>query len=135
MPKTTLLVISGAVLAFVAGCAVTAQQRARQIEPLLSAAGFHMHPADSPGRSAALQALTPYKIHYYVRAGKPHYWYADPEVCQCVFAGDEKAYQRYQRLKLAEQMTQEQAETAQLNEDTAMQEEMDLSAWPYDPMW
>jgi hypothetical protein len=32
-------------------------------------------------------------------------------------------------------MPSEQAQAAQLNEEAAQQEEMNLSSWLYDPMW
>lgn len=129
--------IGGAMLALImfSGCAETPQQKARQIEPLLSAAGFHMHPADTPERENALKALTPYKVRYYTKGGVLHYWYADPDYCACIYVGLEPNYQHFQQLRLEQRMANEQARAAQLNEEAAQQEEMNLSFWPYDPMW
>jgi hypothetical protein len=129
--------IGGALLVLViaSGCAETPQQKAQQIEPLLSAAGFHMHPADTPERQNAMKALTPYKIRYYTKAGKLHYWYADPDFCACIYVGNEASYQRFQKLRIEQRMANEQAQAAQLNEEAIQQEEMNLSFWPYDPMW
>ena len=128
--------IGGAMLALiVGGCAETPQQKAQQIEPLLSAAGFHMHPADTPEREDALKALTPYKMNYYPKGGTLHYWYADPGFCDCIYVGKEANYQQFQKLRLEQRMANEQAQAAQMNEEVAQQEEMNLSLWPYDPMW
>jgi hypothetical protein len=136
MRHLVAIVIGAAMLALVAGgCAETPQQKAQQLEPLLSAAGFHMHPADTPARENALKALTPYTMRYYVKNGQLHYWYADPAGCNCVYVGREKNYQQFQKLRLEERMASEQARAAQLNEETVQQEQMDLSLWPYDPMW
>jgi hypothetical protein len=122
-------------LLLVSGCAETPAQKAQQIEPLLSAAGFHMHPADTPEREDALKALTPYKMRYYVKAGKPHYWYADPDFCACIYVGKEANYQQFEKLRVEQRMANEQAQAAQLNEEAVQQEDMNLSFWPYDPMW
>jgi len=128
--------IGGAMLMLVvSGCAETPQQKAEHIEPLLSAAGFHMHPADTPERENALKALTPYKMRYYVKGGQLHYWYADPDYCDCIYIGREKNYQQFEKLRVQQRMANEQAEAAQLNEETVQQEQMNLSFWPYDPMW
>ena len=128
--------IGGAILALIiGGCAETPQQKAEHIEPLLSAAGFHMHPADTPERESALKALTPYKMRYYTKHGALRYWYADPGYCDCIYIGREKNYQQFEKLRVEQRMASEQAQAAQLNEETVQQEEMNLSFWPYDPMW
>ena len=62
-----------------------------------------------------------------------HYWFADPVVCHCLFVGNEKAYQRYQQIKLRERMQQQATETAMLNEDAAEQEQMNMTMWPAAP--
>lgn len=130
------IVLGSAMLALMAGgCAQTPEQKAVQLEPLLSAAGFHMHPADTSEREAALKAHTPYKMRYYVKNGQLHYWYGDPGGCDCIYVGREKNYQQFQKLRLEQRMANEQAQAAQLNEETVQQEEMNLSLWPYDPMW
>src|SRR5690349_920589 len=49
----------------ITGCAETPLQRARRLEPLLSAAGFHMAPADTPQRQQELASHTPLKMRYY----------------------------------------------------------------------
>lgn len=89
-------------LFFVVGCATqeTPTQRAQRIEPMLAAAGFHVHPADTPARVANLQGLTPLKVSFAPKDGKMRYWFADPVYCQCLYVGNEDAYDRYQRLRL-----------------------------------
>lgn len=118
-----------------AGCATqeTPAQHAQRIEPMLSAAGFHVHPADTPARQAQLQSLTPLKMRFYPRNGTMHYWYADPYYCQCIFGGNEQAYGAYERIRLQQQMENQQEMAARMNEDAAAQENMDFMAWPADP--
>jgi hypothetical protein len=117
------------------GCAETPQQRANRLEPLLSAAGFHMHPADTPRRQQELASMTPLKMRYYFNNGKPHYWFADPYVCDCIFIGSEDSFQKYQELRLQQRTIEREQEVAEMNEDAAQQEQMDLMMWPTDPFF
>ena len=102
-------------------------ERALDLEPLLSAAGFHVVPADTPEKRAQLQSLTPAKVLYHVTGGQPRYWFADPYNCQCLYVGDEKAYQEYQKLRLQKQLADEQREAAMVNEAAAA--DMMMGPW------
>ena len=120
------------------GCAPqqeTPVQRAQRLEPLLSAAGFHMHPADTPARQTQLNSLTPLKVRFYPYNGKMHYWFADPYYCNCIFAGNEAAYDAYQRERLQQQLASQQEMSAQMNEDAAQQENMNFMMWPPEPFF
>ena len=44
----------------------TPEQQAEQIEPMLSAAGFRMLPADTPERQQQLSSLVPMQVDYYL---------------------------------------------------------------------
>jgi len=79
------------------GCQ-SAAQRAQQMEPLLSQAGFSVIPADTPARVEKLDHFKPAKLSYFPANGKQLYWFADPYVCKCVFRGTEQNYQMYQQL-------------------------------------
>ena len=116
---------------FLTACATqeTPTQRAQRIEPLLAAAGFHVHPADTPARVANLQTLTPLKVSFAPKDGKMRYWFADPVYCQCLYVGNQATYDRYQQLRLQQKLAEEQQETAQINESAAMQEQMDFGMW------
>ena len=76
------------------------RSRRRTGEPSWPAAGFQMKPADTAERVAHLQTLTPAQARaaHRTRDGKLLYVYADPKGCQCLYVGDEAAYQRYQQL-------------------------------------
>ncbi|HEY2526146.1 MAG TPA: hypothetical protein VGI29_13870 [Candidatus Binataceae bacterium] len=119
--------------ALVAGCSMfqeTPQQRAQRIEPMLAAAGFRMLPADTPARVAETERLTPLKVRYYFDNGKPRYWFNDPVSCHCVYVGGEKNYQQYEQIRLSQQAAQQEAAAAELNEDAAAQEQMNMMLWP-----
>ena len=133
MCRLVILIILGSW--FFAGCAETPRQRAHRLEPMLSAAGFHMVPADSPQRQQELASHTPLKMRYYFINGNPHYWFADPYVCNCVYVGREAEYQKYQRLKLQQQMVEREQAAAAMNENAAEAEQFNWMGWPPSPFF
>jgi uncharacterized membrane protein YgcG len=87
--------------------AKTPQQQALEMEPMLQAAGFSALPATTPEQDAKLKTLPPLKLSYYSdQNGVKHYWVADPDVCKCLFHGDEASYQRYENIKLENQIAE-----------------------------
>jgi len=99
-----------AIMALALGCAANTQQT----ENLLSAAGFQTVIANTPQRQTQLKALTPNKVSLVQRKGKNYYVYADPASNQA-WVGTPAEYQKYQQLRLARNLAQDQLETAQLN--------------------
>jgi len=77
-----------------AGCATIHQREARDIEPRLAAAGFRKLTADTPGKSARLDAMRPYALTRTTHSGKTYWYYADPK-CRCAYVGDEVAYRSF----------------------------------------
>ena len=121
MREMTRYVVAVVLVVLFAGCAAMREERARDKENMLAAAGFQMKPADTPKRVAHLQMLTPLKLLPYTRTdGKLLYVYADPKGCNCLYVGDETAYQRYRALVQQQKVAQEQMVTAQMNADAAM---------------
>lgn len=127
------LALSLGVFCAIAGCAETSEHRAQRLEPILSEAGFHIMSADTPARADELNGMTPLKIRYFSQGGKTHYWFADPVVCHCLFVGNEKAYQRYQQIKIQEFRQRQAAVTSLLNEDAVEQEQLNMTMWPVTP--
>jgi hypothetical protein len=112
----------------------TPQQQAEQIEPMLSAAGFRMLPADTPERQKQLDSLLPLQVQYYIgKTGNLHYWMADPNYCKCMYIGTEEAYQKYEKLKLDEQFQAKEGETSQRNLEAQQMEEMDMQEEMFNP--
>ena len=73
----------------------------------VQAAGFSALPATTADQDTRLKTLPALKLGYYDDAkGVRHYWMADPEVCKCIFHGDEAAYQRYENIKLENQVAE-----------------------------
>ena len=115
-PKTMKHLFNGfnfigaiALLALTVSCANT-----QHTENLLSAAGFRTVLANTPQRQEQLKALPPDRVTLVQRNGKNYYVYADPANYQ-VFVGTPSQYQKYQQLRLASNLAQDQLETAQMN--------------------
>jgi hypothetical protein len=91
------------------GCAESSASRAQRLEPMLSQAGFRAVPANTPARVDKLNEMTPLKVSYFSRNGKPSYWFADPYVCHCLYVGSEQNYDefRQQQQERAQQVTEE----------------------------
>lgn len=111
-------------------CAAIQSQNAMDTERLLAASGFQMRLADSPGKLAHLQTLAQRRLVPHPHDDKVYYVYADASYCQCIYIGNEKAYQRYQQLALQKQIAEDQRMTAEMNADAAM----DWDLWgPWGP--
>ena len=121
------------VLGTIAGCSTSAgglnpfatqlspQQQAQQMEPMLQAAGFAALPAATSDQTAKLKTLPPLKLGYYTDdKGVPNYWMADPDYCKCLFHGDEAAYQRYENIKLENQMAERDREAVEAQQRQQM---------------
>ncbi len=109
-------------------------QQAEQIEPMLSAAGFRMLPADTPERQKQLDSLLPLQVQYYVgKTGNLHYWMADPDYCKCMYIGTEEAYQKYEKLKLDEQFQEKEGEISQRELEAQQMEDMDMQEDMFNP--
>jgi hypothetical protein len=126
-------------LAFLAGCAYfrpTPQEIALRTEPMLAAAGFRMIPADTPEKLAHLKSMTPLTLVYSLKKEKPRYWYADPYSCNCLYVGNETAYQKYQNLRIQSQIAENQQQAAMINEEAAQEQQLDFLLDPYGPfLW
>ena len=127
--------LCAAAIGLLAGCSLfrlSPQQQAAQVEPILAAAGFQMLPADTPEKLAHLQKLPALKLTPRQHKGQLQYAYADPYSCNCLYVGDEAAYQQYQRLAIQKNIADEQREAAMMNQDAATEMQMDF--WgPFGP--
>jgi hypothetical protein len=120
-----------AMLLLCAGCA-TEQDRIQEVEQMLAAAGFHQEPVDSVQRQTQMATLRPHRLlMQWLEAGGnevPAYVYADPELCHCLYIGDEKAYQRFQRLAFEKKLADEYMTAAEM----AQTETLDWDLWAPD---
>jgi hypothetical protein len=133
-------VVSAILGVSLAGCASlepqlpTPAERAEALEPMLSAAGFRVLPADTQEKLQHLNLLEPLKVQYYVgKTGAIHYYMADPYNCHCMYIGSEEAYQKYEQIKLNEKWNREEARSARENEMAAQEEEMNTQMEMFNP--
>jgi len=70
----------------------------RNIEGLLSEAGFVKNPADSPEKMARIRSETQRKVIPVQEEGEIYYLYADADFCRCLYVGDEDAFNRFEKL-------------------------------------
>lgn len=104
MGKLTMALMAAALGAILVGCGSAMQQTANQQEELLMAAGFAKKPADTPEKMARLRRVPLYEIAVRKKGEQPVYYYADPNVCQCIYLGNENNYQAYRRLLIERNM-------------------------------
>jgi len=105
---------------FLPACAAIQNQNAMDTERLLAASGFQMRLADTPEKLEHLKTLTQRKPVPHEKDGKVYYVYADAAYCQCLYIGNEKAYQRYQKLALQKEIAEEQRMAAEMNANASM---------------
>jgi hypothetical protein len=89
---------------------------AEQVEPLLAEAGFLRLIADTAAKRSEMASLEPLKL---VRSRDPKrgtlYWYADPYLCGCMYAGNEATYERYREIRQTQQTTNQMKAERVLN--------------------
>jgi hypothetical protein len=122
MPQTYArgALIGLALGAALGGCAAIEREDTEQTEQLLAAAGFEMRPADTPEKLADLERLEQRKLVAHDRNGSVTYIYADAADCKCLYSGDEKNYDAYQKLQVREDIAAQEEMAASMNEDAAM---------------
>lgn len=82
-----------------AGCASLEARHTRDLERVLTDAGFQMGAADSPEALAYLQTLPARKMLVGSANGAPQYAYANPTGYQCLYVGNELHYEELRKLQ------------------------------------
>jgi hypothetical protein len=107
---------------FVVCTAMAACSQVQNKEDMLAAAGFTVVPANTPQRQASLKSMPPHKFVQQVRNNAVIFTYADPTICDCMYVGNQAAYDRYRRDVFVKNIADEQEMTAQMNQ-------MDWGPW------
>ncbi len=105
IPSLPLIIM--AVTLTLSGCAAMQKSDATQTEQELAAAGFKMKLANTPDKLAHLKTLTQLKVVPHEQEGKVRYVYADAKYCECVYAGDEVAFEKYQKIAINQRIAME----------------------------
>jgi hypothetical protein len=99
------------ICAAMSACASQVQNK----ENMLAAAGFTIVPANTPQRQASLKSMPPHKFVRQVRNNAVIFTYADPTICDCMYVGNQAAYDRYRQDVFVKNIASEQEMTAQIN--------------------
>ena len=127
--------------AFLLALAACVGQQTAATENLLAASGFTARPADTPARAALLTSLPPHRLVLRTHNGRNIWFYADPTICGCVYAGDDAAYTAYRRnqfvARLADQrrLAAEDEERASYDQNVLMTDEWMSGFGPWAPYY
>jgi hypothetical protein len=116
--RCTLISGIAAAAALLVGCATTASTQNR--ENMLVASGFKVITPKTAAQKQKLQNLPPGKVTMIQKAGKAYYIFPDPAHNQA-YVGGPKQYRHYQELRATNKLTQENMETAEMYQDSAME--------------
>jgi hypothetical protein len=105
-------------LALTVGCATTASTQNK--ESMLVASGFKTITPKTAAQQQKLQQLPPGHMAMINRNGRTYYVFPDAAHNQA-YVGGPKEYQAYQQLRAANNLANEQLETAEMYQDAAMQ--------------
>ena len=105
-----------ALLALAVGCAGTQTQTK---ENLLIAAGFKVIVPRTAVQQQKLKALPAGKVTLVQKSGQTYYVFPDAANNQA-YVGGPKQYQAYRQLRLANKLTNENLEAAEMNEDSSL---------------
>jgi hypothetical protein len=131
----SLVVISAGMAVGLAACE-SLSDRIHHKEDLLAAAGFQVRPANTPKREEALKTLPPHKFVMRTKGDNVMYFYADPLVCNCLYTGDQKAFDAYKQEVFQKRIADEQQLTAQMYaEPPGWWGGWDWGPWGPGPVW
>jgi hypothetical protein len=105
------------VFALTVGCATTSSTQNK--ESMLVASGFKVITPKTTAQQQKLQQLPPGHVAMVNRNGRTYYIFPDAAHNQA-YVGGPKEYQAYQQLRVANNIAQENVETAQMYQDAAM---------------
>jgi hypothetical protein len=120
MKSLRCILLSGIVAgaALLSGCATTPSTQNK--ENMLVAAGFKVITPKTAAQQQRLQNLPPGKVTMIQKGGKTYYIFPDPAHNQA-YVGGPRQYQHYQELRATNKLAQENLETAEMYQDSAME--------------
>lgn len=124
LPSSRMVALSAGFALTIASCQAIEKEEAQSTEQLLAAAGFQIKQADTQQRMAHLETLTQRKLVPHDQNGQLRYVYADAEGCKCLYVGDEKEYDEYQKLAEQQRIADEEQEMATMSVGGPMDWEM-----------
>jgi hypothetical protein len=104
MPFVLTMALFLSVTNMIAGCSVTSDKKTLEVYEMFGAAGFQLHTADTPKKLDHLRSLPQKTLVKHQKEGK--YYYVDAASCECIYIGDEKAYQRFKEMNREEKLAE-----------------------------
>ena len=105
-------------LALTVGCSTTSSTQNK--ESMLVASGFKVITPKTPAQQQKLQQLPPGHVAMINKNGRTYYIFPDAAHNQA-YVGGPQEYQAYQQLRVANNIAQENVETAEMYQDSAME--------------
>jgi hypothetical protein len=116
--RVSFKVISAtALLALTAGCTTTSSMQDK--ESMLVASGFKVITPKTTAQQQKLQNLPPGKVAMINKGGKTYYVFPDAAHNQA-YVGGPKQYKKYQEYRMANKLTEENLESAEMYQDSMM---------------
>ncbi len=115
-------------------CAVIQQPRAYETESQLAVCGFKQKLANTPEKLDKLKELPQRKFALREHNGTNYYLYANAHQ-KCLFIGNEKAYQSYQKSKIQKQIVDDNRTANSKNEAAAAAGRVEAFNWAVGDMW
>jgi hypothetical protein len=115
----SLAAIAAICTALFVGCATT-NTSTQNRESMLVAAGFKVITPKTAAQKQKLQNLPPGKVTRIQKKGKTYYIFPEPAK-NLAYVGGPKQYQEYQQLRVENRLAQEDVESAEMYQDTAME--------------
>jgi len=112
-------------LAFLIGCAGTGKMSPFQIDEMLVRSGFQLRTADTPEKLDFLKSLPKNRFLHKKRNDKELYFYVNDASCQCMYIGNEKAYQHFKQ-SVKENQLDKRIDT------TSSEVQRDMQSFPFD---
>jgi len=98
----------------VTGCASSQKTKAVDREKYLISAGFKKILADTEEKLGHLKKMPRREIFNLEKDGTLYYVWADEKSCNCIYYGDENAYETYQQILLTLKLRSDDAASAAL---------------------
>jgi hypothetical protein len=99
---------------FITGCASSPKEKAIEREKYLISSGFKKMLADTEEKVDHLKKMPQREIFNKEKDGTLYYVWADQKACNCLYYGDEKAYEIYQQILLTLKLRSDDAASAAL---------------------
>jgi len=97
MRKACVILLLSAMTAMGTSCSLYQRMESQneKTESMLADAGFTKVPIETPLQHTAVDGLPLRKLNRYSSTDGTVFWYADPDRCQCLYEGDQHAFDRY----------------------------------------